>query len=148
MSEAAKKRRSFSMAYLLAQCAPVVAMPAGQPPTPDSAEKYSYNGVVLPKLPEWDMEMYPYAVILRHKNNGICTLFCTPSEPKLIGAYLRIYTYVSYKISDNAWVYYQKYDKTASHATAVTEAIWANTDIYKEDGTIHLTTSEPVPVYE
>ena len=28
--------------------------------TPDG---YSYNGVQLPKLPEWDKEMYPYAVI-------------------------------------------------------------------------------------
>ena len=33
------------------------------------ATMYSYNGVVLPKLPEWDKTKYPYAVMFFTSNN-------------------------------------------------------------------------------
>ena len=46
---------------------------------------YLYNGVRLPKLPEWDRESYPYAYLSSHNStssggNGDYLLFCT-SEP-------------------------------------------------------------------
>lgn len=68
MSEAARRRRySTALGYLTALCGPVVLFPEKQPTA------YSYNGVVLPKLPEWDKTVYPYAVIYYQKNKVIST---------------------------------------------------------------------------
>lgn len=55
--KAASRRYSFTLGYLLAQCGPPLKLPDKQPTA------YSYNGVVLPKLPEWDKTVYPYAII-------------------------------------------------------------------------------------
>lgn len=54
---AARRRYSYTLGYLMGLCAPPLKLPDKQPTA------YSYNGVVLPKLPEWDKTVYPYAVM-------------------------------------------------------------------------------------
>ena len=129
---------------------------------------YLYNGVRLPKLPEWDREEYPYAVI--STVSGIltgtyATLVC-----------LKNITAVTYETEDeSAAEYYadgvifsdrlaakSTYDKstgaysdfgdfTASDSSTLfplRNMVWSNANIYKPDGTLYLSASDPIPVYE
>lgn len=131
-----------------------------------------YNGAVLPKLPEWDKETYPYAILKTQWN-------IDDGSFKL--AYLFLYTNeANYHVTDNGWVYFgstpykihhvvgsdsyiegstdawsdgNEYDKDGS--TRVEE--WNVRDIYMEyltwanfkveyDGTVYLEASDPIPV--
>lgn len=124
---------------------------------------YSYNGTVLPKLPEWDREMYPYAVIALSSVGDYWLYFCrTKYYATSSGGVntdldaLPDYNLMVYALSGDGkeWVYYTSRFLTSSHTTP--PVIWANADIYYRDdysdetlaGSIYLATSEPVPVYE
>lgn len=129
---------------------------------------YLYNGVRLPKLPEWDMEMYPYAVMTGTADDGftlriakcfeydksdfaeyvdfpVGTLrYETDWEPTPLGGTPHVPT--RWEVDDlfvgrETTVYFHK-------------IVWANfdivcqTDIYKPTGEIYLAASDPIPVYE
>ena len=103
---------------------------------------YSYNGVILPKLPEWDREKYPYAVI------GL-----------LDGVYHLTYHYRTFAVYDDG-TYYIPGSGTNAYALTDGEwvftnlwlkrltAVWANYDMQTDGGTLVLAASEPTPVYE
>jgi hypothetical protein len=103
---------------------------------------YSYNGVILPALPEWDREMYPYAVI------GL-----------LDGVYHLTYHYTTFAVYDDG-TYYIPGSGTSAYALTDGEwvfthlwlksltAVWANYDMQTDGGTLVLAASEPTPVYE
>ena len=110
---------------------------------------YSYNGVVLPKLPERDKEKYPRLYITG--NASLAYLYALPD-----GEYL---------FDGSRWVipsgvyglFVQWYPSKGNEWGALSEShlggryaapIWCNTDILNEDGTVYLAASEPVPVYE
>jgi hypothetical protein len=125
---------------------------------------YSYNGVVLPKLPEWDRERYPYAVIGGGMNSASrgYRLYLTTTRPfakqgdtmihiTAMGVYFKYFS----KIQDG--IYGEWIDDGTSEIEdgeffpiydAVGGTIWTNTDILNEDGTVYLAASYPVPVYE
>lgn len=115
---------------------------------------YLYNGVRLPKLPEWDKEAYPYAVIDWYEGGfGVAfwRLYLFPVNLSGNGDSAILpggitYCWYNYKTEeDTAWEY------TAS-ATPNNETvfvpIWTNTDILNEDRAVYLAKSDPVPVYE
>ena len=125
---------------------------------------YLYNGVRLPKLPEWDKSKYPYAFI-RNVPSGTDynELYVFKTEPAWFKPSIIVSAYgvedgnthleaVDYPYGAEAdWGYVTLSEKTSNGylASGNFEGIfWANYDILNEDGTIYLAASDPVPVYE
>lgn len=124
---------------------------------------YSYNGVVLPELPEWDRETYPYAVIklgnafIAYRNHVQLLVF---EEIDFTNGALQYdknclkTASADYTAEDFEWG--ELTQSTSVGNIASIYLLWANTDIYyPEDyedtdlaGTIYLAASEPIPVYE
>lgn len=125
---------------------------------------YLYNGVRLPKLPEWDTEVYPYAVIQGTSSQYILTPFSSPAtyydesvgaffvkSPHLISATYRI------NKGDEEWSMRSEAEECrASHTNSLfygycrnyNPIVWANFDVPNAKGAPYLAKSEPVPVYE
>jgi hypothetical protein len=116
------------------------------------AKMYSYNGVVLPKLPEWDRETYPFAVV-------VC-VEATQWTPRVY--YLLPNDTPFDMVTD---IYSQKkiviltdrkcwkttdgvvgWEETES--SGFYDLIWTNHYIYDTDGTLYLAATDPIPVYE
>ena len=116
---------------------------------------YSYNGVVLPKLPEWDKETYPYAVIATA--NDSIHLFCCASpypyayetdgvESVRLSSNPDILFVVNMP-NNNAWG--AGYEWKLGLSVLKDNVIWTNVDILNPDGTIAVPKSpNPIPVYE
>lgn len=123
---------------------------------------FLYNGVQLPPLPELDDEKkkkYPYIVIVR--TFGVITVSfsakpayynttrlggCIDFE---VGTEMIQYNWGgNYGGDEDRWVYVATNPTIWSEKSSYTEGVWTNTDIYKDDGTLYLAVSEPVPVYE
>lgn len=126
---------------------------------PEVASMYSYNGTVLPALPEWDKETYPYAVITS-LNDSSHSLVCFSAPVYYHDGYLSNY-FRSKDVCSSIGFYYEEpyhyewtsttnYEKTdiAAGENIVTARtpIWANFEVLNEDNTVKLTASEPVPV--
>jgi hypothetical protein len=115
--------------------------------------KYSYNGVELPALPEWDKETYPYACIVY--DDGVTRLIVSNIAPlywrrddnsegitaPTIGTKAQYYEAMGelWEHKGNFPLLYNGLDSCSW--------VWANTDILdKESGNVYLAASEPVPV--
>lgn len=115
------------------------------------ATMYSYNWVVLPKLPEWDKAKYPYASIHLDGSTGYYWLWLS-TEPLSRG------TLGFIQFPDGATgigsVYYPNEHTSWPEFTMdegdifTTSALWANYNILNANGTVYLEASDPVPVYE
>ena len=118
--------------------------------------KYSYNGVVLPELPEWDRETYPYVHITDFSANSFqydAAAYMT-SEPMVRytdNGMLCADGRISFKrigfrrnrSNENEWVSYAGF--TQDDATSCNnKADWANYDIPNSDGTPYLSASYPI----
>ena len=110
---------------------------------------YSYNGVILPKLPEWDNATKQYATILSHVADGVKEYwlkFSTTQQTVVSGGGAAVWLGCDYILQDGVWVE----DSAGGGGTVV----WANHDVYYSNsveevgGTIYLAASEPIPVYE
>lgn len=129
--------------------------------------QYFYNGVLLPALPEWDKETYPYAAIF-HKsdsNGGVAPYYqfvatkepITRYDPALGSNYY-------YRNNTIGWVYRfindpenitedtvwgDEHVQTTVFASAYKiDLIWTNHDIIMEnDGSVYLAASDPIPVF-
>jgi hypothetical protein len=104
---------------------------------------YSYNGTVLPGLPEWDKVAYPYAVI-GVSNDGV-TYFIYKGAKYTVSDSGTFYVPASgascYSLNNNVWI--------ANYLTMKTiTPIWANYDLCKADESVYMSASEPIPVYE
>lgn len=111
---------------------------------------YSYNGTVLPKLPEWDRGRYPYAFITKNAFGAI-ELFVLPSVDYFVpdGLDWAIATTDNLQAAHNSgsgWTELSAYSTAVSRP--VKNTVWANFDVLNEDDTVYLAASEPVPVYE
>ena len=144
------------------------------PLTPPQREPiaYLYNGVQLPPLPEWDREMYPYAVISRmgtissdyyyrlvmfrepykinYKDSWTLEKFATGE-----GAVYLISECPYADAGDGSFVWSVPVEKVANQNGEFGERVyakyarWSNYEItYASDGALYLAASEPVPVYE
>ena len=111
---------------------------------------YLYNGVRLPALPEWDRDVYPFATITAHSGGLYCfnasdivlALDYTMSRPNDSGAFLNIRS--AYDKETESW----GENKTSAVNGYDGSPIWSNFDIYKSDGSLYLSASEPVPIYK
>jgi hypothetical protein len=111
---------------------------------------YLYNGVQLPPLPEWDREMYPYAVLTN-----------------IVGSYSLELYYDNVLYHKDGVVYFKQditilrsfLDKDTTQWGDFEERLysegdvwiipmWTNTDILNSDGSVYLAASDPIPVYE
>lgn len=117
---------------------------------------YSYNGTVLPKLPEWDKETYPYAAIVAmNATDYPYALYCAKqafviADGKLNFATADIHTPLRYEyyINSSEWTGGENIFVQTGLGVDGT-AVWSNHDLLdKKDGTIILAASEPVPIYE
>jgi hypothetical protein len=133
-----EKMKSFVKGILLGLCGH--PLPQGKEPV-----AYLYNGVRLPKLPESEL---PYAVITVGEDTAVLMFRSEP--PTLVPTFNFLSpTFVnkdeptfSYQLAGGSeWVEHDGY-------IANQYADWTNTDIFKDDGSVYLTASEPVPVYE
>lgn len=123
------------------------------------ATMYSYNGVVLPKLPEWDKTVYPYAVMYTTQWTDNTVFLCCCSDLSQNGDTITLTT-PSVQLMhdpDNAdsmgywyWGNVQNNwnDVTADKTLTYGYLLWTNKDILNEDGTVYLAASEPIPIYE
>lgn len=122
---------------------------------------YLYNGVELPALPEWDKTAYPYAAISCDATRATLLVSSHPyrvwasksGETELFG--------IGYADEDSDAAYYYtsesgtwdiknagiEYPSGMAVLQGLLPWIWANYDLLnKEDGTLYLAASEPVPV--
>ena len=122
---------------------------------------YLYNGMRLPKLPEWDKKKYPFAVIIKGTS--------------IVGAYteLMVYEKIAYRTTEDGRyqvgymgayersLYSSVYDEWNDFAYGNTGEDarflcdvgsdyihWTNTDIYYQSGEVAYPAIAPVPVYE
>jgi hypothetical protein len=171
-----EKMKSFVKGILLGLCGH--PLPQGEP-TPPQGEPvaYLYNGVRLPKLPEWDKTAYPYAVIYTYhgeseKQNPVYRLVLSDTPFSIVYRTIAFTgaTYDALKWVGNytakwkiaTWDYWDVDGYGADGSIFAVDdetdaVVWANTDIcYANDysgdetiaGTVYLAASEPVPVYE
>lgn len=134
---------------------------------------FLYNGVRLPKLPEWNREKYPYAIIY-HLAVGIHDLFISATPWHGTGEAFDDYggTFGETTANASSGIRYSQYndkdwelqskDETPIELGQIADtdgdgvgdtgafcAIWSNHDIISADGTtVLIAASEPVPVYE
>lgn len=127
-----------------------------------------YVGAVLPKLPVWDKEKYPYVGIFFYQKS------ITDSTPLYVLLFLSQVATVgianilfsgggsvkSYELlgDETDWRFVFEGDveegnrileETTTNTLTLSESGWANHDIPNEDGSIFMSASgEPIPVYE
>lgn len=110
---------------------------------------WDYNGVIRPKLPNWNKDEMPYAFIYTKKDDPTFTNLVTCSV-KVVKTSTSFY---SANGSVAIW-YYQdkKWDKTIQGQreidldSDVYDIIWSNFDILNEDGSVYLAATEPKPI--
>ena len=125
-------------------------------------EYYSYNGVGLPKLPEWDKTTYPYAAIFRVAMDGSFMLILT-SQPQIISdneltcaSDFAVDGYYALAASN-----YAEFDHMETFPRQVSalwniattslldqEWAWANHDVLLSDNSVFVPASEPVPCFQ
>jgi hypothetical protein len=118
---------------------------------------YSYNGIILPSLPEWDKETYPYAVMVYDTNKVRLVVASVPfvareTEYSWVDVYMNAGTKFEmwYGTHDNL-----KYlgATTTTNTYTVSNVYehfdsWSNHDICFDNGSVFISASEPIPIYE
>ena len=112
-----------------------------------------YVGVVLPKLPEWDKEAYPYAVILYYSAKGKYTLVVGDTVNCYTGAGAKyilqwLGKFSSFECSSAGWNELSRGETPVSfHANNV---IWVNFNVVYNESVTVLSTSDCIglPIYE
>jgi hypothetical protein len=122
---------------------------------------YSYNGMVLPELPEWDKTTMPYVVMYKDAWERIYVFYTKYANKQaspsisVSGTYnVRVgEPYKEYRCEDGNWWIYADHsdaiDVEFSHSINIeTRVIWTNFDIFTPDGDLIFAASDPIPVYE
>ena len=141
--------KSFLIGLSLGLSGKPLPISGGEPSVEPVA--YLYNGVRLPKLPEWDKEMYPYAAIDYHESPYYgetyhLEFYTLRPYWKEDGVYPPAYCasgvsgLVDGKWADIVYVHF--------YPTAKSTPFWTSFDVLNEDGSIYMAASEPIPVYE
>jgi hypothetical protein len=109
---------------------------------------YLYNGVELPALPEYDHEMYPYAVMYE---GGL--LWLKSERPYRLLENGQYYIYndtpvmaLFYKAVDGEFVFQREYSQ--DRMSQGDHIFWSNFDVMNADGSLYFAKSDPIPVYE
>ena len=130
---------------------------------------YLYNGVRLPKLPEWDKTAYPYAFIRAVADYGLYELYVFKTEPtwfkvNIVWNYYGVEDGNTHMKASHYVGHSEHWDYSAAilGQSALTEKtsggyvtnshfnqiFWANFDVLDENGAVVLYKSDPIPVYE
>ena len=118
---------------------------------------YSYNRTVLPALPEWDEEAYPYAFISNEifdsvifhalayepYNNGIA-----PSEGTICNPYDESIPLVQSFLNEDSNSWDELTTGNLGPSGQISEPFWSNFNVKYENGSVQLYASDPIPVYE
>lgn len=153
--------RSFKTGLALGLCGKPLPFVEKEP------VEYLYNGVRLPKPPEWDKTAYPFAAIsYRDTTDGRVYYFFAHEFQHYWSRTLSLVGTTNYYGSENGSpkaVLYMKYesdknwaiqektdwnlaiDKNKDYSDPV---VWTNFDLKYADGSSYCKASEPVPVYE
>lgn len=130
-------------------------------PLPTIGKTWRYNGVELPALPEWDAQTYPYAVIVNYNNAsypyyqyelvvvserpeysriGDSDLFhvSVENDEALCKGYFYMSEYPDEGWFDSARIGFASFDEKWLN--------WTNSNILREDGSVLLQASQPIPV--
>lgn len=143
-------RALFCVVLLCGICLSGLCVPVS---AADDTQMYSYNGVELPALPEWDKETYPVAIIcyfsfLQKYQLRVCSEFVYQIDSD--GSYdVGVLNYMSFVSSGvDSWSGSSSVSDGPLWITDVGSdyILWTNTDILYEDGTVATAASEPVPV--
>jgi hypothetical protein len=113
---------------------------------------------VLPALPEWDKETYPYAVITGSYVSYFGEILysldltqtpCTYDEETgyIITEKREYFLSSTFRWAKGKWSNVERY-KMASDWAKRDDFVWTNHDIVNADGSVHYLASNPVPVYE
>lgn len=136
-------------------------------PIPVELVGNSYNGYIMPELPNWDKETYPYAVILANAPYGLAVpevgtaYLYLGNKPFYHGNFLVPYSlefyesgvYQEYRLDtdvSNEFVLQKSVEVEAleKFGTSLFRVVWCNLDIYNTSSELYLTGSDPAPVYE
>ena len=153
MSDATKRRYSYTLGYLMGLCAPPLKLPSKQPTA------YSYNGVVLPALPEVP-EGYENLYLYYWNKTAPVIVLLASSKPfhyeggKVCCASSFVYYESAYSANEpyfhdfNGAFNNDAYEDTDLGVSTKT-VFWTNTKMQNlDDGTVYLEKTEPIPVYE
>ena len=137
--------QSFRNGFFLGLC----GMP--MPISSKTPTAYSYNGVVLPGLPEWDKETYPYAFICTDTSGNSIAYF-TEKKSYVDSVSNRALTpesqcsFIKSVLKDGKWGALS--NQYTYYGVVPDILVWTNCDILYKDGTMYLAASDPIPVYE
>lgn len=123
---------------------------------------YLYNGVQLPPLPEWDKERYPYAWMTI---TGEVLYVVDKPHMRCTGDNGKDYFYINGNSESGEFVNYAVYKLSADGTNFVYSSkgdnvdgrwlgmsyppLWTNYDVIDvDDGSVYLSASEPIPIYE
>jgi hypothetical protein len=108
---------------------------------------YLYNGVRLPALPEWDKETYPYACIGKMSTDSFINV-CSSSPFAVIDGVCSFKGAVLHNAYNKfgEWSGFTSFN--LSSYLSYSDVLWTNTDILNSDGSVYLSASDPIPVYE
>lgn len=144
MDEKARRKRSYAAGYLLNLAGKPLPLSTKREPV-----AYLYNGVRLPKLPEWDREMYPYASITRSGEKYFFRAYGEPLMTKEDSPYLEFEDgeaiVVIYELQDDLWFFHGESSSTGGMRQPL---VWTGFDVLNEDGSVYFAASDPNPVYE
>lgn len=109
---------------------------------------YLYNGIELPALPNYDTQIYPYAVIVQVTSTFYRFI---PRTSIPVRNTVNTYTGLTFKVAEGgtSWV-----SQTISVNPVLGIPVWTNHDMYYADdyedeslaGTLYLEASDPIPV--
>jgi hypothetical protein len=105
---------------------------------------YSYNGTVLPPLPEWDKTAYPYAVLDGNLD------FYASSAPMTSNVgffetvtYVAPYLYADFSTADMA---FKDLESRQTDGTSRDGVCWSNHTVLDNNGNVRCEASDPIPV--
>jgi hypothetical protein len=113
-------------------------------PVQDEPTMYSYNGTVLPKLPEWDKTAYPYAVL-----DGNLDFYASSAPVTAnIGladtvTYVAPYLYADFSTADMA---FEDLEKRQSDGSSLAGVLWSNHTVLNNNGNVRCEATDPIPV--
>lgn len=139
-----RKMRSYVKGLILSLCGKPLPLTAKKEPV-----AYLYNGVRLPKLPEYDKSKYPYAVIYQYNSKCLFLVFerrpyCSNIE-KTAGTDYRVFLYgnrTSWIKENDAFVDPRTVDDyksgTDGHFSSGIVLIWTNFDLIDDNGDVYI----------
>lgn len=117
---------------------------------------YLYNGVRLPKLPEWDKTAYPYAIITVSSTDVYrLSLSTQVFDYSGLAKVTTAAPTKAYKLVDGQWEWISD-KESGTYTLSLISPVWSNHDVLYSDyfendglaGKVMIAASDPVPVYE